>query len=88
MPTPAPALSVVATPSIGSPTTSASGWPVPRRLGHTRDVSMIESEVEVLEIDALPQERGDRFAARTGFDPRALATPYHWFRISPRRIQA
>ena len=49
---------------------------------------MIEGEVEVLEIDALPQQRGDRFAARTGFDPRALATPYRWFRISPRRIQA
>jgi len=32
--------------------------------------------------------RGDRFAAHTGFDPRALATPYRWFRISPRRIQA
>ena len=31
MPTPAPALSVVATPSIGSPTTSMYGWPVPRR---------------------------------------------------------
>ncbi len=30
----------------------------------------------------------DRFAARTGFDPRAPATPYRWFRISPRRIQA
>src|ERR1017187_676095 len=57
-------------------------------LGHTRDVSMIEGEVEVLEIDALPQQRGDRFAARTGFDPRALGTPYRWFRISPRRIQA
>jgi hypothetical protein len=49
---------------------------------------MLEGEVEVLEIDALPLERGDRFAARTGFDPRALATPYRWFRISPRRIQA
>ena len=57
-------------------------------LGHTRDVSMIEGDVEVLEIDALPQERGDRFAAQTGFDPRALATPYRWFRISPRRVQA
>ena len=57
-------------------------------LGHTRDVSMIEGDVEVLEIDALPQERGDRFAARTGFDPRALATPYRWFRISLRRVQA
>src|SRR5918998_2506886 len=57
-------------------------------LGHTRDVSMIDGEVEVLEIDALPQERGDRFVARTGFDPRALVTPYRWFLISPRRIQA
>ena len=57
-------------------------------LGHTRDVSMIEGEVEVLEIDALPRERGDRFAAHTGFDPRPLATPYRWFRVSPLRIQA
>jgi hypothetical protein len=57
-------------------------------LGQTRDVIMIEGEVEVLEIGALPQERGDLFAARTGFDPRALATPYRWFRIVPRRIQA
>ena len=57
-------------------------------LGRTRDVSMIDGEVEVLEIDALPQQRGDRFAARTGFDPRAEATPYRWFLISPRRIQA
>ena len=57
-------------------------------LGHTRDVTMVEGDVEVLEIDALPRERGDRFAERSGFDPRALATPYRWFRISPRRIQA
>jgi hypothetical protein len=57
-------------------------------LGPTRDVSMIEGEVEVLELDALPQERGDRFTAHTGFDPRPLATPYLWFRVSPRRIQA
>ncbi len=37
---------------------------------------MIEGEVEVLEIDARPQQRGDRFVAHTGFDPRAPATPY------------
>ncbi len=35
---------------------------------------MIEGEVEVLEIDTPPQDRGDRFVAHTGFDPRALAT--------------
>ena len=56
-------------------------------LGQTRDVTMIDGDVECLEIDALPQERGDRFAARAGFDPRAEATPYRWFRILPRRIQ-
>jgi Pyridoxamine 5'-phosphate oxidase len=81
---------LVATPT-DSPTSRnlAATRAVRLGLGHTRDVSMIEGEVvEVLEIDALPQERGDRFAARTGFDPRALATPYRWFRISPRRIQA
>ena len=57
-------------------------------LGHTRDVSMIDGTVEVLEMDALPRDRGDRFAERTGFDPRTLTTPYRWFRITPHRVQA
>ena len=57
-------------------------------LGHTRDVTVIDGEVEVLELDELPREQGGRFAARAGFDPRAPGTPYRWFRISPRRIQA
>jgi len=57
-------------------------------LGETRDVTLIEGDVEVLAIDALPAELGDRFATRTGFDPRALETPYCWFRITPRRILA
>ncbi len=57
-------------------------------LGGTRDVSMIDGDVETLELDALSTERGDRFAARTGFDPRAETAPYRWFRVSPRRIQA
>ncbi|MEV7179826.1 pyridoxamine 5'-phosphate oxidase family protein [Kitasatospora sp. NPDC093679] len=61
-------------------------------LGPTRDVTVIDGDVDVdvdvLEIDALPPEQGDRFATRTGFDPRTLTTPYRWFRISPHRIQA
>jgi hypothetical protein len=57
-------------------------------LGHTRDVTMIEGEVAVLALDALPAELGDRFAARTGFDPRTEPTPYSWFRVVPLRIQA
>jgi hypothetical protein len=57
-------------------------------LGHTRDVTMIDGDVEVLEIDALPRELGDRFAARTGFDPRAEETQYRWYRVTPRRVRA
>ncbi|HEY1368525.1 MAG TPA: hypothetical protein VGF23_15495 [Gaiellaceae bacterium] len=80
---------LVATPT-NSPTgrNLAAGRTVRLGLGLTRDVSMIDGDVEVLEIDALPREQGDLFAARTGFDPRTLETPYRWFRISPRRIQA
>ncbi|WP_432967594.1 pyridoxamine 5'-phosphate oxidase family protein [Dactylosporangium sp. CA-233914] len=57
-------------------------------LGPTRDVSMIEGTVEVLEMDELPRAAGDRFAGRSGFDPRQLSTHYRWFRITPRRVQA
>ena len=42
-------------------------------LGGTRDVTMIQGDVDVLEIGALSQERGDRFVAHAGFDP-ALRT--------------
>ncbi|MCZ7437503.1 pyridoxamine 5'-phosphate oxidase family protein [Micromonospora sp. WMMC241] len=56
-------------------------------LGHTRDVVMIDGHVETLDLDALPTERGERFATRTGFDPRTL-TPYRWYRIQPHRVQA
>jgi hypothetical protein len=57
-------------------------------LGDTRDVTMIDGDVETLALDALSAERGDRFAARTEFDPREEANAYLWFRIVPRRVQA
>jgi Pyridoxamine 5'-phosphate oxidase len=79
---------------VATPTNSPTGKNLARSrvarlaLGHTRDVTMMETDVEVLEIDELPQEQGDRFAARSGFDPRGLTSSYRWFRITPRRIQA
>lgn len=57
-------------------------------LGPTRDVTMIDGEVESLAIDELPAERADLFAAHAGFDPRNEKVPYRWFRIRPRRMQA
>ncbi|MFJ2738533.1 pyridoxamine 5'-phosphate oxidase family protein [Streptomyces sp. NPDC087440] len=80
---------LLATPAA-SPTgrNLAAGRTVRLSLGATRDVTVIEGDVEVLERDALPGERGDRFCARTGFDPREPTTPYHWFRVTPRLVQA
>jgi hypothetical protein len=66
----------------------AAGRTVRLGLGPTRDVTTIDGDVEILEIDQLPPELGDRFADRTGFDPRNSTPPYRWFRIRPRRIQA
>ena len=79
---------------VATPTNSPTGKNLARSgvarlaLGPTRDVTMIEADVEVVEIDELPQEQGDRFAARSGFDPRGLTSSYRWFRLTPRRIQA
>jgi hypothetical protein len=80
---------LIATPT-DSPTgrNLAASLTVRIGLGPTRDVTMIDGDVQVLEMDALPREQGDRFAARSGFDPRELDTPYRWFRILPRRMQA
>ena len=57
-------------------------------IGPTRDVVLIEGSVRPLARHEVSPEAGDAFAARTGFDPRALSTSYSWFQISPRRIQA
>ena len=56
---------LLATPT-DSPTgrNLAAGRTVRLGLGGTRDVTVIEGDVEVLGIDMLPQERGDRFAAK------------------------
>ena len=80
---------LMATPT-NSPTgrNLASTGTVRLGLGHTRDVSMVDGDVEVVEIDALPQEQGDRFAEPLGFDPREEGATYRWFRIVPRRVQA
>ncbi|WP_242892986.1 pyridoxamine 5'-phosphate oxidase family protein [Actinomadura litoris] len=57
-------------------------------LGPTRDVVLIEGVAEPLPAAELPEGVGDAFAAKTGFDPRDLSTPYLYFRVTPRRIQA
>jgi len=57
-------------------------------IGPTRDVILIEGTVDALAASELPNEVGDAFAAKTGFDPRQLSTSYLYFRIHPQRLQA
>ncbi len=57
-------------------------------IGPTRDVVLVEGTVEALPATDISTEAGDAFAAKTGFDPRRLSTPYDYFRIRPQRLQA
>jgi hypothetical protein len=57
-------------------------------LGPTRDVVLIEGTAQGTPASDVSAEIGDAFATRTGFDPRELRTPFTYFRIVPRRIQA
>jgi hypothetical protein len=57
-------------------------------IGPTRDVVLIEGTVHALADTELSDEVGDAFAAKTGFDPRQLASSYRYFRIHPQRLQA
>lgn len=58
-------------------------------LGSTRDVVVVEAEVEdVVAAGEIASGVGDDFAAKTGFDPRELSTPYLYFRLRPQRVQA
>jgi hypothetical protein len=58
-------------------------------IGPTRDLVLIEGTVDqVVAAKQVPAEVGDAFAAKAGFDPRELTTPYLYFRIRPQRVQA
>jgi len=80
---------LVATPS-SSPTgrnLQATGR-VRLGIGPTRDVVLVEGTVHALAAGEVPDEVGDAFAAKAGFDPRRLTGSYLYFRIHPQRLQA
>jgi hypothetical protein len=81
---------LIATPA-SSPTgrNLAASGEVRLALGATRDVVLIEGVVErTLTPDEIADDLGDRFAAHAGFDPRRPESPFRYFEIRPRRIQA
>ena len=92
-PPPRPPITCTTWPPAAAPTSPTginltAGRGARLALGPTRDVVIIDGDVATLDIDALPAEPGDRFTTHTGFDPRTQTTQYHWYRITPRRIQA
>ncbi|GAA3651796.1 hypothetical protein GCM10022224_013340 [Nonomuraea antimicrobica] len=57
-------------------------------IGLVRDVVLVEGTAHATPAAEIPGEVGDAFAAKAGFDPRKATSPYHYFHITPRRIQA
>ncbi|PRX43399.1 tRNA-Thr(GGU) m(6)t(6)A37 methyltransferase TsaA [Prauserella shujinwangii] len=55
-------------------------------IGPTRDVVLLHGVAEAVPEPAAPV--AEAFVDKTGFDPRGLDTPYQFFRIRPRRVQA
>jgi hypothetical protein len=80
---------LVATPT-SSPTSRNlhAGGKVRVGVGMTRDVVLITGRATAVVPAEITAELGDAFAAKAGFDPRELTTPYTYFRITPQRIQA
>lgn len=51
-------------------------------VGTTRDVVQIEGGVAAFTVEELPQEVGDAFAAKGGWDPRTDDARYDYYRVT------
>jgi nitroimidazol reductase NimA-like FMN-containing flavoprotein (pyridoxamine 5'-phosphate oxidase superfamily) len=81
---------VLVATSASSPTgrNLAGAGKVRLGIGLTRDVVLIEGTADAVPSPEIPDDVGDAFAAKTGFEPRELNEPYVYFRIHPHRMQA
>jgi Pyridoxamine 5'-phosphate oxidase len=57
-------------------------------LGDTRDVVLIDGEVETHTLPEVPAAAAEAFHARTGWDPRQDSASYAFFRVRPYAVQA
>ncbi|MER7949625.1 pyridoxamine 5'-phosphate oxidase family protein [Streptomyces sp. NPDC096079] len=75
---------------IGNPTgrNLSDGGRARLALGHTRDVVVLDGEVETYGPKEVPTEVADGFHAKTGWDPRGSGPAYHWFRVRPTAVEA
>ncbi|MCX5230122.1 pyridoxamine 5'-phosphate oxidase family protein [Streptomyces sp. NBC_00233] len=66
----------------------AAGGRTRLALGHTRDVVLIDGDVTTLDVDEVPTEAIEGFAAKCGWDPRNSGPAYGWFRVRPTAVEA
>ncbi|MFC5147743.1 pyridoxamine 5'-phosphate oxidase family protein [Streptomyces aureoversilis] len=57
-------------------------------LGHTRDVVLIDGDVETYGAQEVPATAADAFALHSGWDPRKQGDAYAYFKVVPRAVQA
>ncbi|MGW2717588.1 pyridoxamine 5'-phosphate oxidase family protein [Streptomyces sp. NPDC001492] len=56
--------------------------------GDTRDVVLVDGDVETFTGQDVPAAAADAFVAKTGWDPRRGSASYAFFRVRPRGVQA
>ncbi|MFG2127438.1 pyridoxamine 5'-phosphate oxidase family protein [Streptomyces sp. NPDC048751] len=56
--------------------------------GDTRDVVLIDGDVETFTAREVPPDAADAFLAKTGWDPREDSALYDYYRVRPRAVQA
>ncbi|GGY33922.1 pyridoxamine 5'-phosphate oxidase family protein [Streptomyces djakartensis] len=56
--------------------------------GDTRDVVLIDGEVETFAAPEVPRAAAEAFRAKTGWDPREDDASYAFFRVRPHAVQA
>ncbi|MET9732010.1 pyridoxamine 5'-phosphate oxidase family protein [Streptomyces sp. NPDC006458] len=57
-------------------------------LGDTRDVVLIDGDVETFAGPDAPGAAAEAFTAKYGWDPRTDRADYTWFRVRPVAVQA
>jgi predicted pyridoxine 5'-phosphate oxidase superfamily flavin-nucleotide-binding protein len=56
--------------------------------GDTRDVVLVDGEVETYASPGVPPAAAEAFRAKTGWDPREGHASYAFFRVRPSAVQA
>ncbi|MFD4478587.1 MULTISPECIES: pyridoxamine 5'-phosphate oxidase family protein [unclassified Streptomyces] len=57
-------------------------------LPDTSDVVLVQGEAECFPAREVPQDAGDGFAAKFGWDPREADGSYVYLRVTPRTVRA